>query len=142
MAISFHSGDDHDEDEVVSEINTTPLVDVMLVLLIIFLITIPVATHTVKVDLPVERNQPTQTKPGNIVLAVLADGRIYWNQEILPDHAALVEKLGAVAGQKPQPQIQIRGDNDAQYASVGPIVEACQEAGIAHVDFITLPSRG
>lgn len=139
MVTSYQGRDDSSEDEVVSEINTTPLVDVMLVLLIIFLITIPVATHTVKVDLPVERNQPTQTKIGNIVLAVMADGRVYWNQEILPDHASLIEKLGSIAGQDPQPQIQIRGDGSAQYATIGPVIEACQEAGIAHVDFITLP---
>ncbi|UMM63851.1 Biopolymer transport protein ExbD [Aristophania vespae] len=139
MAISFNSGSDHDEDEVVSAINTTPLVDVMLVLLIIFLITIPVATHTVKVNLPVDRNHPTQTKAGNIVLAVMADGQAYWNEQPITDHAEMVSKLTQAAGQKPQPQIQIRGDGAAKYADIGPIIAACQEAGIAHVDFITVP---
>ncbi|MCX5616096.1 biopolymer transporter ExbD [Bombella sp. TMW 2.2559] len=135
--MAFNTGDMGDDGEVVSAINTTPLVDVMLVLLIIFLITIPVATHTVKVKLPVDRNQPTQTKPGNIVLAVTADGQTYWNTLPLSDHKDLVNRLMETARQRPQPQIQIRGDGSAQYMPIGKIVAACQEAGIQHVDFIT-----
>ncbi|MCL1515949.1 MULTISPECIES: ExbD/TolR family protein [Acetobacteraceae] len=135
--MAFNTGDMGDDGEVVSAINTTPLVDVMLVLLIIFLITIPVATHTVKVKLPVDRNQPTQTKPGNIVLAVTADGQTYWNTQPIGDHKVLVGRLMEAARQQPQPQIQIRGDGSAQYMPIGKIVAACQEAGIQHVDFIT-----
>ncbi len=135
--MAFNTGDMGDDGEVVSAINTTPLVDVMLVLLIIFLITIPVATHTVKVKLPVDRNQPTQTKPGNIVLAVTADGQTYWNTQPIGDHKVLVSRLMEAARQRPQPQIQIRGDGSAQYMPIGKIVAACQEAGIQHVDFIT-----
>lgn len=135
--MAFNTGNMGDDGEVVSAINTTPLVDVMLVLLIIFLITIPVATHTVKVKLPVDRNQPTQTKPGNIVLAVTADGQTYWNTLPVSDHKELVSRLMETARQQPQPQIQIRGDGAAQYMPVGKIVAACQEAGIQHVDFIT-----
>ncbi|MBA5727978.1 ExbD/TolR family protein [Bombella mellum] len=135
--MAFNTGDIGDDGEVVSAINTTPLVDVMLVLLIIFLITIPVATHTVKVKLPVDRNQPTQTKPGNIVLAVTADGQTYWNTLPVSDHKDLVNRLVEAARLRPQPQIQIRGDGSAQYMPVGKIVAACQEAGIQHVDFIT-----
>ena len=135
--MAFNTGDMGDDGEVVSAINTTPLVDVMLVLLIIFLITIPVATHTVKVKLPVDRNQPTQTKPGNIVLAVTADGQTYWNTLPVSDHKDLVNRLVEAARLRPQPQIQIRGDGSAQYMPVGKIVAACQEAGIQHVDFIT-----
>lgn len=135
--MAMNVGGSGDEDEVVSAINTTPLVDVMLVLLIIFLITIPVATHTVKVRLPVDLNQPTHTKPGNIVLAVTADGQTYWNTEPLHDRKALLDHLVDAARQKPQPQIQIRGDGSAKYMAVGQIVAACQEAGISHVDFIT-----
>ncbi|QDH16716.1 ExbD/TolR family protein [Swingsia samuiensis] len=133
MNVGGGSGD----DEVVSAINTTPLVDVMLVLLIIFLITIPVATHTVKVKLPVDANQPTQTKPGNIVLAVTSDGQTYWNTIPVRSQHELVDRLTEAAKQRPQPQVQIRGDASVKYLAVGQIVTACQQAGIAHVDFIT-----
>nr|WP_298795087.1 biopolymer transporter ExbD [uncultured Acetobacter sp.] len=130
-------GDSGGEDDVVSAINTTPLVDVMLVLLIIFLITIPVATHTVKVTLPKDMNQPTQTKMSNVVLAVAENGQAYWDETLLKGRADLLERLEKAAVQKPQPQIQIRGDIKTRYESVGKLVEACQEAGIYHIDFIT-----
>ncbi|AQS91882.1 MULTISPECIES: ExbD/TolR family protein [Gluconobacter] len=125
------------DDEVVSAINTTPLVDVMLVLLIIFLITIPVATHSVKVKLPVDANTPTQTRKGNIVLAVNSNGQVFWDTTPVANHTDLLNRLVEVAKQKPQPQIQIRGDQAAKYLAVGQVVATCQEAGIAHVDFIT-----
>lgn len=130
-------GDGGGEDEVVSAINTTPLVDVMLVLLIIFLITIPVATHTVKLNLPKDMNQPTQTKNGNVVLAVTENGQAYWDQTLLKGRADLMAHLDKVARMQPQPQIQIRGDVKARYEAVGKLVESCQEAGISHIDFIT-----
>jgi len=130
-------GESGGEDEVVSAINTTPLVDVMLVLLIIFLITIPVATHTVKLQLPKDANQPTQTKPGNVVLAVTADGQAWWNETPVRSRADLLARLEKLAAMKPQPQVQIRGDAKARYESVGRVVAACQEAGLGHVDFIT-----
>ncbi|OUJ10335.1 biopolymer transporter ExbD [Acetobacter okinawensis] len=125
------------DDEVVSAINTTPLVDVMLVLLIIFLITIPVATHTVKVNLPRDMNQPTQTMMSNVVLAVTADGKAFWDETPIRDQADLLAHLEKVAVLKPQPQIQIRGDMKARYETVGRMVAACQQAGIYHIDFIT-----
>ncbi|MXV45027.1 biopolymer transporter ExbD [Saccharibacter sp. 17.LH.SD] len=140
--MAMNVGGSGDDGEVVSAINTTPLVDVMLVLLIIFLITIPVATHTVKVKLPVDHNQPTRTKPGNIVLAVTADGQAYWNTTPLHGHADMLNRLEEAARQKPQPQIQIRGDSHAKYMAIGQIVEACQEAGIVHIDFITEQPHG
>ncbi|TDU31697.1 outer membrane transport energization protein ExbD [Panacagrimonas perspica] len=127
------------EDEVVSSINTTPLVDVMLVLLIIFLITIPVVTQTVPLSLPDERNQPLQTKPENIVIAVDRDGQVYWNTRRLPDRAALLERLKEEAVKVPQPEVHIRGDQHVRYQSVGEVVVACQRAGIAKVGFITQP---
>ncbi|AKR47710.1 biopolymer transport protein ExbD [Acetobacter pasteurianus NBRC 101655] len=130
-------GDSGGEDDVVSAINTTPLVDVMLVLLIIFLITIPVATHTVKVQLPKDMNQPTQTKLSNVVLAVTADGQTFWDETPIKDRADLLARLEKAAVQKPQPQIQIRGDVTTRYESVGRLVATCQEAGISHIDFIT-----
>jgi biopolymer transport protein ExbD len=137
MAISF--GPASGEDELLSTINTTPLVDVMLVLLIIFLITVPVVTHTVPVSLPRETNQPTQTKPQNINISVDKDGVIYWNQARLPNLQALQAKLLAVAGNVPQPEVHIWGDQNAHYQSVGEVLSACQRSGIQKVGFITQP---
>ena len=130
---------DGDEDEMNSSINTTPLVDVMLVLLIIFLITIPVVTQSVQLQLPKERNLPTQTKPENILLAVTKDGDVYWNTRRMPDIEALVKELKKESIKDPQPEVHIRGDQDARYESVGRLVVACQRAGIAKVGFITAP---
>ncbi len=128
---------DGDEDEMNASINTTPLVDIMLVLLIIFLITIPVVTQSVKLQLPRERNLPTQTKPENILLAVSRDGDVYWNTRRMPDTEALVAALKKESIKDPQPEVHIRGDEDARYESVGRLVVACQRAGIAKVGFIT-----
>ncbi|MCM8564259.1 ExbD/TolR family protein [Thauera linaloolentis] len=131
-------GQAEDDEDVISAINTTPLVDVMLVLLIIFLITIPVATHTVPVALPKETNQPRQTKPENINLSVTRDGGVFWNQEALGQEA-LVERLKAVSVLQPQPEVQVRGDGAAPYEHVGRVVLACQRAGILKIGFITEP---
>ena len=130
---------DGDEDEVVSTINTTPLVDVMLVLLIIFLITIPVVTTSIPVNLPKEKNEVRETKPENITLSVDAGGRIYWNDLRIANTAALIERLKKVAVLNPQPEVQIRGDGNANYDAVGRIIYAVQRAGIAKVGFITEP---
>jgi len=127
------------EDEVVSSINTTPLVDVMLVLLIIFLITVPVVRMTVPVELPKERNEIRETKPENIVISVDSQARIYWNELRMPNTNALVERLKKVAVLTPQPEVQIRGDGRAKYEGVGRVVYACQRAGIAKIGFITEP---
>jgi len=130
---------DGDEDEFNSSINTTPLVDVMLVLLIIFLITIPVVTKTVQVELPKETNVPTQTKPENINISVDKEGNIYWNDKAVPDAANLLEKMKEVAVKDPQPEVHIRGDANTRYESVGRVVFICQRAGIVKVGFITEP---
>ena len=127
------------EDEVLSAINTTPLVDVMLVLLIIFLITIPVVTTSVPVQLPKERNEIRETKPENITLSVDASGRIYWNDLNIKSTDALIDRLKKIAVLQPQPEVQIRGDGNANYEGVGRIIYACQRAGIAKVGFITEP---
>ena len=137
MALQLRSGSD--DDEVTSSINTTPLVDVMLVLLIIFLITIPVVTQTVPLSLPKEVNLPRQTRPENIEISVDREGGVYWNAQPLADHAALIERLKAVAAKSPQPEVQVRGDEKTRYESVGRVVYACQRAGIAKVSFITEP---
>jgi biopolymer transport protein ExbD len=127
------------DDEVLYAINTTPLVDVMLVLLIIFLITIPVVTTSIKVDLPLERLNPRQSQPENIVLSVDAKGTVYWHDTPLPSAEALVERLKKVSVQSPQPEVHIRGDRSAAYEPVGRVVLACQRAGIARISFITEP---
>jgi biopolymer transport protein ExbD len=138
MAMSL-GGSSAEEDEIVSAINTTPLVDVMLVLLIIFLITIPVVTTSIPVTLPKERNEIRETKPENIVISVALDGKIYWNELHITSTAALIERLKKVSVLTPQPEVQIRGDGGARYDSVGRIIYACQRAGIAKVGFITEP---
>ena len=130
---------DGEEEDAISAINTTPLVDVMLVLLIIFLITIPVVRQSIAVDLPKERNLPTQTKPENILISVNRDGDIFWGQQRVADTDALFEKLKVVAVQVPQPEVHIRGDAKARYESVGKVVYTCQRASIMKVGFITEP---
>jgi biopolymer transport protein ExbD len=127
------------DDEVVASINTTPLVDVMLVLLIIFLITIPVVNYSVPVNLPKESNEVRETKPDNIVISVDAQGSVYWLDSRVKGTEALVDKLKLVAKREPQPEVQIRGDLQANYEPVGRIVYACQRAGILKVGFITEP---
>ena len=128
-----------DDDELLSVINTTPLVDVMLVLLIIFLITIPVVNLSVPVRLPKERNELRQSKPENIVVTVDVRGDIHWFDIRLSGPDALVERLKAVSARQPQPEVHIRGDLEAEYGAVGRVVLACQRAGIARVSFITEP---
>ena len=125
-----------------SEINTTPLVDVMLVLLIIFLITVPVITQSVKVELPKAANIPTQTKPENINIAVDKDGNVYWNTSLVPTQDALLDRLKSVAVLDPQPEIHVRGDKHTQYESIGRVMVLCQRSGILKVGFITEPDRG
>jgi biopolymer transport protein ExbD len=141
--MAMNVGSSNGEDEVISTINTTPLVDIMLVLLIIFLITIPVVTTSIPVRLPKETNEIRETKPENIVLSVDVKGSIYWNDLKIANTNALIDRLKKIAVLVPQPEVQIRGDGDAKYDSVGRIIYACQRAGIAKVGFITEPpARG
>lgn len=127
------------EDEAISAINTTPLVDVMLVLLIIFLVTIPVITQSIPVQLPKEKNVARQTKPENIEIAVTKDGDVYWGLQPVRDHEELVNRLKKIAVMDPQPEVHIRGDLAGRYEFVGRVVFACQRAGIQKVGFITEP---
>ena len=142
MGMNVGAASEDGEDQLNNSINTTPLVDVMLVLLIIFLITIPVVTQTIKLDLPKERNLPTQTKPENIVLAVNRDGEIYWGTERMPDIETLVNRLKVESVKDPQPEVHIRGDAEVRYEAVSRTVVACQRAGIFKVGFITEPPAG
>jgi len=139
MAMTVGQGIEEGEQEVMAAINTTPLVDVMLVLLIIFLITIPVVIQQIPMELPKERNQVTQTKPENIVIAINKDGDVFWGMEYLKDSRALFEKLKKVAVQVPQPEVHIRADEEARYESVGRVVATCQRASILKIGFITQP---
>jgi biopolymer transport protein ExbD len=140
--MSMNVGSEDGEEEVIAAINTTPLVDVMLVLLIIFLITVPVLTETVPVSLPKEKNIVTETKPENIVIAVSKDGDIFWNQILVPDTDALFERLKVEAVKTPQPEVHIRGDENARYESVGRVIYTLQRASILKVGFITEPNPG
>jgi biopolymer transport protein ExbD len=137
--MGMNVGSGSDEDEVTSTINTTPLVDVMLVLLIIFLITIPVVTQSIAMSLPKENNIARQTKPENIEISVNRDGDVFWNNQAVADNDALFERLKKVAVMNPQPEIHIRGDEKTRYESIGRVVFACQRAAIAKISFVTEP---
>src|SRR5205814_9125071 len=119
MAMTVGQSLEEAEQEVMAAINTTPLVDVMLVLLIIFLITIPAIIQQIPVSLPKERNIATQTKPENIVIAVNKDGDVFWNNQLVAEEGALLARLREVAVRQPQPEIHIRGDKEARYESIG-----------------------
>ncbi len=137
MAMNFGPQDD---DEIIGTINTTPLVDVMLVLLIIFLITIPVVTTSIKVDLPKESNVVRETLPENLIISVDKTGRMFLYDTPLKNGQDLFERVSKVADRKPQPEVQIRGDGAADFDAVGRVMHAVQRAGIAKVSFITEPA--
>jgi biopolymer transport protein ExbD len=136
MAVSTSGSGD---GEVLSDINVTPLVDVMLVLLIIFIITVPVALKEIKVNLPKANNLPTQTKPEDVTIAVDKSGGIYWNTKLLAGQDDLLTELRTAARQEPQPEVHIRGDSDARYMYVGQVLVAAQKIGIRKVAFLTTP---
>ena len=138
MAMNLGPGRDGD-DEVIASINTTPLVDVMLVLLIIFLITIPVVTTAIPVSLPKERIEVRESKPENVIISVDAQSNIFWYESRINNVEALTDKLKKVAHMQPQPEVQVRGDMAARYEGVGKVLLACQRAGIVKVAFITEP---
>jgi biopolymer transport protein ExbD len=138
MSMNVGSSDDG-EDAVMSTINTTPLVDVMLVMLIIFLITIPVVTTSIPVALPKERIELRETKPENVIISVDRTGNIYYYETKVQTVDGLVERLKKINKLEPQPEVQVRGDLNAQYEGVGRILLACQRAGIVKVSFITEP---
>jgi biopolymer transport protein ExbD len=139
MGMSVGSSDG-DEDQAIAAINTTPLVDVMLVLLIIFLVTIPVITQNVAVTLPIENNVARQTKPENIEISVTKDGDVFWGTVMVRDNEELVDRLKKVAVLQPQPEVHIRGDQGGRYEFVGRVVFAAQRAGILKIGFITEPA--
>ncbi len=127
------------EDDVISQINTTPLVDVMLVLLIIFLITIPVVTTSVRVSLPQEKNVVRESKPENVIISVNAKGQIFLYDAPMNSSDDLMKKLKPYALKSPQPEVQIRGDANGDFESVGRVMNALQRLGLTKVGFITQP---
>ena len=131
-------GTQDDADEVMNEINMTPLVDVMLVLLIIFIVTIPVMKHAVNVELPRASNQRQQDKPQTIQLSVDAQGRYFWNEAEVSDEE-LPARLSAEAGREPQPELHLRGDRNVRYERVAQAMAAAQQAGLHRIGFITDP---
>jgi biopolymer transport protein ExbD len=140
MAMSV--GQAEEEGSSIAEINTTPLVDIMLVLLIIFLITVPVIQDMKKVEIPKAVNIPTQTKPENITILVDSAGAIYWNATPMPDKQVFFQRIVAEARQVPQPEFHIRGDKNARYEAVGRVIFNLQRGGIVKVGFITEPDKG
>lgn len=131
-------GTQDEPDEVMNEINMTPLVDVMLVLLIIFIITVPVMKHAVNIDLPRATSEPEQTKPQNILFTVAADGSYYWNEQKIDD-SELKGRLAVEAAKEPQPELHIRGDKAVRYERVAQAMSAAREAGVRKIGFITEP---
>jgi biopolymer transport protein ExbD len=141
MAMNVGITGDEEERELNSTINTTPLVDIMLVLLIIFLITIPVINKQVPVQLPNAVNIPTQTKPENITISVDSQGNIYWNNAPVPTSQDLLNRVKEVAVVKPQPEIHIRADKNVRYEFIGRVLYAIQRGGVVKVGFITEPDK-
>ena len=133
-------GTQDDADEVMNEINMTPLVDVMLVLLIIFIITVPVMKHAVPVDLPRASNEREVVKPETIRLSVTADGKYHWNETAISDEE-LEPRLQAEARKDPQPDLHIRGDKDVRYERVAQAMSAAQRAGVRKIGFVTDPAE-
>jgi biopolymer transport protein ExbD len=131
-------GTQDEPDEVMNEINMTPLVDVMLVLLIIFIITVPVMKHAVNIDLPRASSEPEQPKPQNILFSVAADGSYFWNEQKIDD-AELVRRLSAEAAKDPQPELHIRGDKAVRYERVAQAMSAARQAGVRKIGFVTEP---
>ena len=132
-------GTQTDADEVMSEINMTPLVDVMLVLLIIFIISIPVMKHSVNIDLPVAKNQPQVVLPQTVRLSVDASGAYYWNEAPV-DASALAGLLQVEAAREPQPELHIRGDKAVRYEHVATLMASAQRAGLRKIGFVTEPT--
>ena len=138
--MSFGTMDDGDSDDVMNEINMTPLVDVMLVLLIIFINTVPVMKHSVNVDLPRATNQPEDTKPATVQLGITADGKYSWNGQDISDEQ-LETNLQAEAVKEPQPDLHIRGDKEVRYERVAQAMAAAQRAGVKKIGFVTDPTQ-
>ncbi len=131
-------GTQDDSDQMLSEINMIPFIDVMLVLLIIFIITVPVIKHAVNIDLPRANNEKVQDRPANVRLSVDAEGTYFWN-EARVDDAEFEQRLQAAAAQEPQPELHIRGDKAVRYERVALAMATAQRVGVKKIGFITEP---
>jgi biopolymer transport protein ExbD len=138
MAMSPFAGDD--DDGLMNEINMTPLVDVMLVLLIVFMVTIPVIRHAVKIDLPHASSQKEDTKPAQVTVAIDADGNVLWDDQKVDD-AALSAKIAAAAQTEPQPELHLDADRKVPYEKVAQVMSAAQAGGLTKIGFVTQPKK-
>ncbi|EIM98564.1 biopolymer transport protein ExbD/TolR [Paraburkholderia hospita] len=136
MAMSPFAGDE--DDGLMNEINMTPLVDVMLVLLIVFMVTIPVIRHAVKIDLPHASSQKEDTKPVQVTVSIDAEGNVMWNQQKISGEA-LQAKIAAAAQQNPQPELHLDADRKVAYEKVAQILSAAQATGLTRIGFVTVP---
>ncbi|EON13758.1 MULTISPECIES: biopolymer transporter ExbD [Pandoraea] len=139
MAMGSYSSDDGADDAMMSEINMTPLVDVMLVLLIIFIVTLPVLNHAVKLDLPQASSQPEDTKPAKVDLSIQADGTVFWDKQAIDD-ATLKARLAQAAAAQPQPELHLFADKNVRYESVAKLLSEAQTAGVTKLGFVTEPA--
>lgn len=139
MAMGSYSSDDGADDAMMSEINMTPLVDVMLVLLIIFIVTLPVLNHSVKLDLPQASSQPEDTKPAKVDLSIQADGTVFWDKQAIDD-ATLKARLAQAAEAQPQPELHLFADRNVRYESVAKVLSEAQTAGVTKLGFVTDPA--
>jgi biopolymer transport protein ExbD len=137
--MAFASFDGKSGSQPMSDINMVPLIDVMMVLLIIFIITVPVLTHSVKLDLPRADNTPQVVKPESINLSIASDGGVFWNDEKLAD-SELRARLEAAAKSEPQPEVFIRGDRKVEYEHVAKAMAAVQRSGLLKLGFVTEPT--
>ncbi|AJC21181.1 ExbD/TolR family protein [Pandoraea pulmonicola] len=138
MAMGSYSSDESGDDGMMSEINMTPLVDVMLVLLIIFIVTLPVLNHSVKLDLPQASSQPEDTKPTKVDVSIQADGTVFWDKQPV-DEAALKARLAQAAEAQPQPELHLFADKNVRYESVAKVLADAQTAGVTKLGFLTEP---
>lgn len=136
--MAFASLDAGDDQEPLAEINMVPLIDVMLVLLIIFMVTAPLLTHAVKVDLPRATSAPNLTKPDNVQVAIDGRSQVYWNGEAV-DHATLAERMAGAAALQPQPEIHLRAERTTPYETVAQVMAAAARQGLGRIGFVTQP---
>jgi biopolymer transport protein ExbD len=138
MSSGGFGGDNH-HTQPMAEINTTPMVDVMLVLLVIFIITAPLLTHSIKIDLPQITNQPNQEKPDTVTLSISGEGKLFWNDTPF-EEAELASRLAAAAQKQPQPELHLRADKTTNYQQLAAVMSAAQSAGIEKLGFVTEPN--
>lgn len=138
--MAFGSFNQSGNTTLMAEINMVPLIDVMLVLLVIFIVTAPLLTHAVKIDLPKAASSPNQTKPDSIQLAINADASLFWNGEAI-DRPEMVRRLAAAAKVNPQPELHLRAEKTTQYQAIADIMSEAAKAGLVKIGFVTDPAK-